>query len=49
MALARTWSVGLAGVQGAMVEVEVDLAPGVPTVVLGVAAGRSRRLLLVAA
>jgi magnesium chelatase family protein len=34
MALARTWSVGLAGVQGAMVEVEVDLAPGVPTVVL---------------
>jgi magnesium chelatase family protein len=34
MALARTWSVGLAGVQGAMVEVEVDLAAGVPTVVL---------------
>ena len=34
MALARTWSVGLAGVRGAMVEVEVDLAPGVPTVVL---------------
>jgi magnesium chelatase family protein len=34
MALARTWSVGLAGVQGALVEVEVDLAPGVPTVVL---------------
>ncbi|GAB3361977.1 YifB family Mg chelatase-like AAA ATPase [Modestobacter lapidis] len=34
MALARTWSVGLAGVQGAMVEVEVDLASGVPTVVL---------------
>ncbi|MCZ2812661.1 YifB family Mg chelatase-like AAA ATPase [Modestobacter sp. VKM Ac-2979] len=34
MALAQTWSVGLAGVQGAMVEVEVDLAPGVPTVAL---------------
>jgi magnesium chelatase family protein len=34
MALARTWSVGLVGVQGAMVEVEVDLAAGVPTVVL---------------
>jgi magnesium chelatase family protein len=34
MALARTWSVGLAGVQGALVEVEVDLASGVPTVVL---------------
>src|SRR5437764_9013879 len=34
VALARTWSVGLAGVQGAMVEVEVDLAAGVPTVVL---------------
>ncbi|WP_369134409.1 YifB family Mg chelatase-like AAA ATPase [Modestobacter sp. I12A-02662] len=34
MALARTWSVGLVGVHGAMVEVEVDLAPGVPTVVL---------------
>jgi magnesium chelatase family protein len=34
MSLARTWSVGLVGVQGAMVEVEVDLAAGVPTVVL---------------
>ncbi|MCW2695275.1 MAG: hypothetical protein JWR62_360 [Modestobacter sp.] len=34
MALARTWSVGLAGVRGALVEVEVDLASGVPTVVL---------------
>jgi magnesium chelatase family protein len=34
MALARTWSVGLVGVRGAMVEVEVDLSPGVPTVVL---------------
>ncbi|MGY2081400.1 YifB family Mg chelatase-like AAA ATPase [Modestobacter sp. SYSU DS0657] len=34
MALARTWSVGLVGVRGAMVEVEVDLAAGVPTVVL---------------
>jgi magnesium chelatase family protein len=32
--LARTWSVGLVGVQGAMVEVEVDLAAGVPQVVL---------------
>jgi magnesium chelatase family protein len=32
--LARTWSVGLAGVQGALVEVEVDLAAGVPQVVL---------------
>jgi magnesium chelatase family protein len=32
--LARTWSVGLAGVHGAMVEVEVDLAAGVPQVVL---------------
>ncbi|SFL83526.1 YifB family Mg chelatase-like AAA ATPase [Geodermatophilus ruber] len=34
MTLARTWSVGLAGVQGAMVEVEVDLAAGLPQVVL---------------
>ena len=34
MTLARTWSVGLAGVHGAMVEVEVDLAAGVPAVVL---------------
>ncbi|MDQ1631151.1 MAG: magnesium chelatase family protein, partial [Frankiaceae bacterium] len=34
MTLARTWSVGLAGVRGAMVEVEVDMAPGVPGVVL---------------
>jgi magnesium chelatase family protein len=32
--LARTWSVGLAGVQGAMVEVEVDIAAGLPGVVL---------------
>jgi magnesium chelatase family protein len=32
--LARTWSVGLAGVAGAMVEVEVDMAAGVPQVVL---------------
>jgi magnesium chelatase family protein len=32
--LARTWSVGLAGVRGAMVEVEVDMAQGVPGVVL---------------
>ncbi|MGY1710368.1 ATP-binding protein [Geodermatophilus sp. SYSU D00758] len=34
MTLARTWSVGLAGVQGAMVEVEVDMSAGVPGVVL---------------
>ena len=34
MSLARTWSVGLVGVQGAMVEVEVDLAAGVPQVIL---------------
>jgi magnesium chelatase family protein len=32
--LARTWSVGLAGVHGAMVEVEVDMANGVPHVAL---------------
>ncbi|MCW2582981.1 MAG: hypothetical protein JWQ53_1771, partial [Klenkia sp.] len=32
--LARTWSVGLAGVSGALVEVEVDLASGLPGVVL---------------
>ncbi|MGY1832839.1 YifB family Mg chelatase-like AAA ATPase [Geodermatophilus sp. SYSU D01180] len=34
MTLARTWSVGLAGVSGAMVEVEVDMSAGVPGVVL---------------
>ncbi len=34
MTLARTWSVGLVGVQGAMVEVEVDMAAGVPQVIL---------------
>ncbi len=34
MTLARTWSVGLAGVRGAMVDVEVDLSAGVPGVVL---------------
>ena len=34
MTLARTWSVGLAGVRGAMVEVEVDIASGLPGVVL---------------
>jgi magnesium chelatase family protein len=34
MTLARTWSVGLAGVVGAMVEVEVDMANGMPGVVL---------------
>lgn len=34
MTIARTWSVGLAGVHGAMVEVEVDMAAGVPQVVL---------------
>ena len=30
MTLARTWSVGLAGVHGAVVEVEVDMSAGVP-------------------
>lgn len=34
MTLARTWSVGLAGVRGAMVEVEVDMAAGLPGVAL---------------
>ena len=34
MTLARTWSVGLAGVHGAMVEVEVDMAAGVPHLAL---------------
>jgi magnesium chelatase family protein len=34
MTLARTWSVGLVGVHGAMVEIEVDMAMGVPGVVL---------------
>ena len=34
MTLARTWSVGLTGVAGAMVEVEVDMANGMPGVVL---------------
>ncbi|SDB98468.1 magnesium chelatase family protein [Geodermatophilus telluris] len=34
MTLARTWSVGLAGVAGAVVEVEVDMSAGVPGVVL---------------
>jgi magnesium chelatase family protein len=32
--LARTWSVGLVGVHGAMVEIEVDLSSAVPQVVL---------------
>jgi magnesium chelatase family protein len=32
--LARTWSVGLVGVRGAMVEVEVDMANGLPGVAL---------------
>jgi magnesium chelatase family protein len=32
--LARTWSVGLAGVTGALVEVEVDMSAGLPGVVL---------------
>jgi magnesium chelatase family protein len=32
--LARTWSVGLAGVEGAMVEVEVDMGQGLPGVSL---------------
>jgi len=30
----RTWSVGLVGVHGAMVEVEVDMSAGVPGVAL---------------
>ncbi|MBM7805474.1 magnesium chelatase family protein [Geodermatophilus bullaregiensis] len=34
MTLARTWSVGLSGVTGAMVEVEVDMSAGMPGVVL---------------
>ncbi|TFV63450.1 UNVERIFIED_ORG: ATP-binding protein [Bacillus sp. AZ43] len=34
MTVARTWSVGLTGVLGAMVEVEVDIAAGVPHVAL---------------
>ena len=34
MTLARTWSVGLIGVRGALVEVEVDIANGVPGVAL---------------
>ena len=34
MTLARTWSVGLTGVHGAMVEVEVDMANGFPQVIL---------------
>jgi magnesium chelatase family protein len=32
--LARTWSVGLSGVTGALVEVEVDMSAGLPGVVL---------------
>nr|WP_204262075.1 YifB family Mg chelatase-like AAA ATPase [Blastococcus saxobsidens] len=32
--MARTWSVGLAGVRGAIVEVEVDIATGLPGVAL---------------
>ena len=34
MTVVRTWSVGLAGVSGAMVEVEVDMSAGVPGVAL---------------
>ncbi len=34
MTLARTWSVGLSGVTGALVEVEVDMSAGLPGVVL---------------
>ncbi len=34
MTLARTWSVGLAGVTGALVEVEVDMSAGLPGVAL---------------
>jgi magnesium chelatase family protein len=32
--LARTWSVGLVGVHGAMVQIEVDIAQGLPGVIL---------------
>jgi magnesium chelatase family protein len=32
--VARTWSVGLTGMRGAMVEIEVDIAQGVPGVTL---------------
>ena len=34
MTVVRTWSVGLVGVRGAMVEVEVDMSAGVPGVAL---------------
>ena len=34
MTVARTWSVGLNGMHGAMVEIEVDIAQGVPGVTL---------------
>ena len=34
MTVARTWSVGLTGMYGAMVEIEVDIAQGVPGVTL---------------
>ena len=34
MTLARTWSVGLVGVHGAMVQIEVDMSMGVPGVAL---------------
>ena len=34
MTLARTWSVGLLGVTGAMVEIEVDISAGLPGVVV---------------
>ncbi|UOY01537.1 YifB family Mg chelatase-like AAA ATPase [Blastococcus sp. PRF04-17] len=34
MTLGRTWSVGLVGVRGAMVEVEVDISNGLPGVTL---------------
>jgi magnesium chelatase family protein len=32
--VARTWSVGLTGMYGAMVEIEVDIGQGVPGVTL---------------
>lgn len=34
MTVVRTWSVGLVGVHGAVVEVEVDMSAGVPGVSL---------------
>ncbi len=35
MSLARTWSVGLVGLEGGVVEVEVDLSSGIPGMAIG--------------